>query len=109
MQHSVDRVVEVAQCERELAAQMLLVSRGDVGAAIGRIIEGLAASGGAGAASARQPQEEEDDRALELGLADLDSGGQLSPTLLAQQQALLVSIPTFPSTVSLALGVQHSK
>lgn len=85
VQHSVDHVVEIAQCDREMAARVLLASRGDVGLAIGRIIESQA-SGGAETTAAR-PSELE----LELGLTDLDSGAQLSPTLLAQQQALLVS------------------
>lgn len=106
-QHSVDRVVEIGQCERELAAQVLLASRGDVGLAITRIVEGRA-GGGAAAAPATQPQEEEETVAgggrelLEFEGLDLDSGAQLSPTLLAQQQAMLVSIPTtFTSTHSI--------
>ena len=38
-----------------------------------------------------QEDEEEDALGLQLGLADLDSGSGLSPVLLAQQQAMLVS------------------
>jgi hypothetical protein len=39
----------------------------------------------------QQEDEEEDALGLQLGLADLDSGSGLSPVLLAQQQAMLVS------------------
>ena len=99
LQHSVDRVVEIAQCGRELAAQVLLASRGDVGLAITRIVEGRL-GGGAAAAPATQSREDEQTATgggrelLEFEGVDLDSGEQLSPTLLAQQQAMLVSIPT---------------
>ena len=40
---------------------------------------------------ARPQEDEEDALGLQLGLADLDSGSGLSPVLLAQQQAMLVS------------------
>ena len=106
LQHSVDRVVEIAQCGRELAAQVLLASRGDIGLAITRIVEGRLA-GEAAAAPATQPQEDEQTAAgggrelLEFEGLDLDSGAQLSPTLLAQQQAMLVSISTTRRTTIL--------
>ena len=105
-QLSVDRVVEIAQCERELAAHILLASRGDVGLAITRIVEGQA-GGGAAETRTRQPEGEQDDHgtraALEFDGLDLDSGAQLSPTLVAQQQAMLVSWPTSRWTVPLGL------
>ena len=75
VQASLDRVVEVAQCEREFAAQVLFASRGDVGLAITRIIEG---SAGGAVAPRRADQNHEADG--EGVLRDLLETGQILGT-----------------------------